>query len=344
MKKNILSLIIILTMLFALVGCSESTSSQSNESANTEEISEDVIVLRYGELNPDGHVAAKTAMYFAELVKEKSNGKIEIEVYPSGQLGDQKTEIQAVQMGALDMFRVNASFLAESGVDELKVLDLPYIFRGIDHVWNVIDSPIRKELLGSIDSTDIKLKGIGFLPENPRNFFFTEAKVTSVDDMKGLKLRVPESEIYLDTTSAFGASPTPIAYSELYSALQTGVVDGAENPLTGYDANKFYEVAKFYTFDSHNMAPSLMVFSEMSWNKLSEENQKIINEAWRESEEWFRELSAKNSVELKKSLEEKGVEFFEVTDKEAWIEAVAPLYEKYGVGLEDLIKRIQDIN
>ena len=299
------------------------------------------IVLRYGELNPDTHTMTKGAREFARIVEEKSNGRIHIEVYASGQLGDEKTEIQSVQMGALDMFRTGSSFLTDYGVDMMKVFELPYIFRDTDHAWSVLDSYIGKQFLDAIDEADIKMVGLGYYTESPRNYFFSEKKVTTVADMKGLKIRVPQSDMYMQTTNSFGASATPIAYSELYSALQTGVVDGAENALSGYDANKFYEVAKYYTFDGHSAAPYIVVFSELSWNKLSDEDKKIIQDSWMESNLWFRDMAAQIDQEIISSLESKGIEFFEVENKQEWIDSVKDLYAKYGAGYEDVISAIQ---
>ncbi len=354
--KKVLSMLLIISVLSMamLSGCGQSSEkSESSESAQQEssavKASETAvyekpeIVLRYGELNPDTHPMTMAARHFADEVLSKSNGRISIEVYPSGTLGDEKTEVQSVQMGALDMFRIGSSFLADYGVDMMKVFELPYLFKGVDHAWNVLDSDIGTQFLTAVDDADIKMIGIGYFVDSPRNYFFSEAQVSSVSDMESLKVRVRQSEMDIETTNAFGASATPIAYSELYSALQTGVVDGAENALTAYEANKFYEVAPYYTFDAHSMAPYMLVFSEINWNKLAVEDQNLLLECWDETEKWYRTLAAEKDEEAMTNLKAQGVEFFEVDNAKEWVDAVAPIYEKFGAGYEDVIESIQSM-
>ncbi len=326
-----------------LVGIQSMVFASGQQEATSVQQTEKQFVIRMGELNPDSHPCSLAAFEFARIVNEKSNGRIKVEVYTSGQLGDQETQINQLVMGALDMYRTNPQFLDDFGVPMMKVMSLPYIFRSVDHAWNVLNSPIGPEFLTAIDNANVGLIGIGWYAESARNYFFTNKKVTKVADMKGLKLRVPPSNMYMETTKAFGANPTPIAYSELYSALQTGVVDGAENPITGYAANKFNEVAKFYTFDGHELAPSIILFSAEKWNKISAADQQLIRDAWKETEAYIRIITVEADVRVMAEMTAQGVQFFEVEDKQEWIDAVTPLYTKYGPGYEDLISRIQAI-
>ncbi|MBF9016580.1 MULTISPECIES: TRAP transporter substrate-binding protein [unclassified Oceanispirochaeta] len=335
MKK----LLIILLSLLVLPALLFANGQQASASAEPEQI-----VLRLGELNPDSHPCGMASHEFARLISERTDGRIKVEVYTSGQLGDQETQINQLVMGALDMYRTNPQFLNDFGVPVMKVLSLPYIFKTVDHCWNVLDSEIGTDFLASIEEANVGLVGVGWYAESARNYFFTDKKVTKVADMKGLKLRVPPSNMYMETTQAFGANPTPIAYSELYSALQTGVVDGAENPLSGYSANKFNEVAGYYTFDGHELSPSIMLFSQVKWEKLSAADQQIVNETWNETEAYIRVITEEVDKKVISDLTAQGIQFYEVDDKQEWIDAVQPLYSKYGEGYEDLISSIHAID
>ncbi|NDL68547.1 TRAP transporter substrate-binding protein [Anaerotalea alkaliphila] len=350
MKRKMVVALVLSVAMLALAGCGKAPADTSlaegktveSDGAGEKTYEKPEVVLRYGELNPDTHPMTMAAREFARIVAEKSNGRMAIEIYPSGQLGDEKTQVQSVQMGALDMFRAGSSFLSDYGIEMMRVFELPYIFRDVDHSWSVLDSDIGDEFLQAVTDSGTKMVGIGYFADSPRNYFFTNKKVTSVSEMKNLKIRVPQSEMHMETANAFGASATPISYSELYSALQTGVVDGAENALTAYEANKFYEVAKYYTFDAHSLAPYILVFSEISWNKLDENDQEFLSDCWSETEKWYREVASDMDAQARVNLEASGVEFFEVDNKQEWVDAVAPLYEKFGAGYEDVIRRIQE--
>ncbi|MDW7675239.1 MAG: TRAP transporter substrate-binding protein DctP [Bacillota bacterium] len=241
------------------------------------------------------------------------------------------------------MYRTNPSFLADLGMKQMNVFHLPFLFRDVDHAWDVLNSEIGEEFLSVVDNSGTRMVGFGYFAESPRNFFFTDKEVTSIADLKGLKIRVPESQMFLDIVSTFGANPTPIAYSELYSALQTGVVDGAENPLTGYYTNKFHEVAPNYTLNGHELAPSVILFSELTWNKLSAADQDLLNEAMRETEVFMRALSTEKDQEAIDGILAEGGKILELDNPQEWVDAVRPLYEKYGADYLDLIERIQNI-
>lgn len=343
--KRFIALLMVCTCLLAFVGCNK---KEDNSSVAKTEVKEQVkeekaetIVLRYGCVNPETHPLVMGIKKFAEIVDEKSEGRIQIDIYPNSQLGDKKTQIQSLQLGALDFFMTKPSVLVDYKVDEMKVLGLPYLYRDLEHGRSVLDSSIGDSLLDSIQQAGTKMIGVGFYLESPRNFFFTDKEVRTIKDMEGLKLRVPNGSMYVDMVKAFGASPTPIAYSELYSALQTGVVDGAENPVSGYYNNRFYEISKYYTLDGHDMSPNITIMSEMVWNTLSLEDQKLIREAFNESKPYFNDLSGEKDKEALEQLEANGVKIIEVDDPNEWQEAVKPLYEQYGAGYNELIQQIK---
>lgn len=340
MKKTIIVSLICLVAALPLFanGKQEATTAKKSNTGP--------IVLRYGDLNPPSSPDVLFANKFSQLVAQKSNGRIKIAVYPSGQLGDQSTEIQGVQMGAIDFFRGNTSFLVDMGIKSLRVLTLPYLFNNLDQARRVMDSSIGNGFLNKIDSSGHKLVGLGWILEPPRNFFFRTKKISKVSQMKGLKIRVPDSQMFLDTVKSFGASPTPIAYSELYTALQSGVVDGAEQPIDGYSSLKFYEVAPYYTFDGHTLAPTIVTASQIEWGKLSAKDHSILRECFKEAQAYYRSFLDKDTAKIMTELKAKGVVFSQVQDIAAWQAAVQPLYKQFagGAANEQVIKEIRAIH
>ena len=238
--------------------------------------------FKFAELNPKGHIMEQVDSKFAELVYEKSDGRIKIEVFPAGQLGDEKTMYQSLQMGGgvIDMCRGNTNSLGDFGVKKLTLFGLPFIFRDREHLWNVLNSEIGKEFLREPQETGTGMVGLFYLDEGARHIFTKPGiEIHNVNDLKGLKLRVPTTQLMTETFQALGVQPTPISFGELYSALQAGTVDGAEQPYSGYFSNNFFEVAPNYTLSGHTYSPSIVLMSEAVFNKLDAEDQAIIMEA-----------------------------------------------------------------
>lgn len=333
------------TMVFLLLlGCATAgfTGGKSEESAKSG-AQEKPVTLRYAEINPPQDSITLTAKDIAGIAAEKSKGRIEIKVFPSMQLGEHKEVIQGLQMGAIDMGRTQFGYLADAGFKRAGVFSLPFIFRNVDHAWKVFEGDIGKDFIAGLSKENMKIKGLGYVVVNPRHFFFTKAKVTKVGDMKGLKIRVQQGQLYKDLVEAFGASPTPINFGELYAALQTGVVDGAEQPIKGYYNNRFNEVCKSFTFTNHQIDPSVILISEIVWNKLSPEDRNILQEAVTEGVARYKNLAKSEEEKAVADLKTKGVEFSEVDDVKEWQAAVAGLHKKYAGGFEDLIKAINDV-
>jgi tripartite ATP-independent transporter DctP family solute receptor len=302
----------------------------------------DKIVLKWGEQNAPSDIMAEGAMEFAKIVKEKSKDRIEIAVYLSSQLGDEKTQIQSVQMGALDFFRANANITAEFGADKSNVLALPYIFRNRTHLWNVLNGPVGKEILENFKEKNTRMLGIAYFDEGPRHFMLRGKQVKSVADLKGLKIRVSQTAIMMDTIRALGASPAPISYAELYSALQSGVVDGAENPITAYLNNKFYEVAKYYTLDGHVFSPSIIVMSEATAKKLSPDDLKLVMDAAVEAGQRVRRSIENREADAAVQLKARGTVITDVADNKPWQDAAKPVVDKYGARYKKLVDQIQN--
>lgn len=333
-----IKLCVLSLMMFCL--CLSIYAGGNKEKGIESEEIQEKIILRFSETNPDNDPIVESGKEFIRLVEEKTNGRIVIKMYPAGQLGGNNENIQGLQMGAIDITRTKPGYLKDIGAEQLGVYSLPYIFRDIDHARNVLNSSIGDKILESIVTSDTKLVGLGYYANSPRSFF-TKKPVRNLQDMSGLKLRVMTSQIYMDLINAFGASPTPIAFSELYSALQSGVVDGAEQPLKGYYNKRFYEICPYFTFDNHQADPSIVIISEMTWKKLSGEDQKILRESLSEaSSDFDRKMDVLNRNYVKE-LEGLGVEFIELEDPEAWRDAANVLYATYGQGYSELINQIK---
>jgi TRAP-type transport system periplasmic protein len=329
MKKRVLMILSLCVLIAGLAGTGYSADNK--------------IVLKYNELDPATHLMTYSAQYFANLVKTETKGRITIDIYPSGQLaGDDTRAIQGVQMGAVDMYRANTNSMGDFGLQKVNVFALPFMFRDRAHIWKVMNGPIGKEVFQEILDKKVHFIPLGYMEEGARDFFFSKKKVSKVSDMAGLKIRVPGNKMMMDTTKAFGASPTPISFSELYSALQTGVIDGAEQPPAGYISNKYNEVSKYYTLDHHTYSPSIVIISEMRWKQLSPKDQKIILDCMKKAEPYNRKLAEQQDMDALKQMKAAGAVVTDVTDRAAWQNAVKPIYEEYGASIKDLIQRVRD--
>lgn len=320
----------------------EKTTETGAESKATEAAGKK-IVLRFADQPSENDEMILAIKKMAELVSEKSSGEIEIQVYPGGQLGSNNDVMQGVKMGAIDFGRMQMPFLADAGNNPmLRITSLPFLFKDYQTELKVLQGEIGQELLASISESEAGVIGLTFFVPTSRNVFTVNKKVATLADMKGLKIRVQNNELYIDMYNALGASPTPISTSEVYSALQTGVVDGAENPIKGYYNDKFYEVAKLCSLSPNDSSePSVIFISKLTWDKLTPEQQEIMREAAVEASNFFHEETQKRMNEYMEKLKEEGVEFVEIEDIENWEKAVEPLYEKYGADYSDLVERIR---
>jgi len=298
------------------------------------------MVLRYAENQPQDYPTTKAAYEFAKIVEAKTNGRIKVEVYYGGQLGDEKSVIEQLQFGAIDFTRVSLSPLAEFS-KSLNVLQLPYLYKDSDQMWKVLDGDIGKQFLGSVSGAG--LIGLSWFDAGARNFYNSKKAVNTLADLKGLKIRVQESQQMMDMVQALGANPTPMAYGEVYSALQTGVIDGAENNWPSYESTSHYEVAKYFVLDEHTRVPEMQMVSAKSWAKLSAADQQIIRDAALASAKVERTLWAQREKSSEDKVKAGGsvITTLSPAEKQKFQDAMVPLYKKYGAGYEDVIAKIQ---
>ena len=281
---------------------------------------------------------------FARLVNERSNGRINIQVYSGGTLyGEETGSIEALQIGDLAFARVSASPVA-SYVPALNVIQLPYLYRDADHMWAVLNGEIGQQMLADIQTSGSGLVGLAYYDAGARNFY-TVKPVRSLEDMKGLKIRLQNNAMMVEMAELLGANGvTGIGPNDVYSAIQQGTIDGAENNWPTYESMGDYEAAPYFTLDAHTRVPEILLASEAIMNTLSEEDQQLIKECAKETQEY--EIEQWNLRE--KSAEEKvtaaGVEVIELSAEELakFQERMAPLYTKYGAGYEDIIASIQN--
>jgi len=301
-----------------------------------------VRVLKLAHGLDSSHPVHKAMIFMAKKLDEKSGGKMKIEIYPSEQLGSEQQCVELLQIGSLAMTKVSAAVL-ESFTDNFQVLALPYIFKSRQHAFNVLDGEIGNELLES--TVPFNILGLCFYDGGSRSFYTKDKPIETPDDLAGMKIRVMKSQTAMNMVKELGGSPTPISWGELYTALQSGVVDGAENSPPSLYTSHHYEVCKYYSINEHTMVPDVLIISTVVWNKLSSQEKQWLMEAARESVIEQRILWAESE---KKSLEEvkKAGVIVNYPDKEPFIRKTEAMLEAYKSkpDLYRLIERIKAEN
>lgn len=298
------------------------------------------ITLRSSDTHPDGYPTVEAVKAMGEKLKESSNGRICVEVFHSAQLGEEKDTIEQTKFGVIDLNRVSMGPF-NNEIEETKVVSLPYIFRSTDHAHRVLDGEIGAEILAAFEPHGFV--GLAYYDGGSRSFYNNQKPITSIADLAGMKVRVMQSDVFVDMMTALGANATPMPYGEVYSSIQTGVIDGAENNWPSYESSGHFEVAKYYTLDQHLIVPEVLVMSKISWDKLSPEDQALVREAAKASVPVNRELWAAREKESEAKVRAAGVEIIDNIDKTPFIEAMVPVYEKHASTpkLKSLVERIQ---
>lgn len=300
-------------------------------------------VLSYAENQTEDYPTTLGAKKFAELVEKESSGRIKILVQAGGKLGAESGVIAQMQYGGIDFARVSLSQLAEY-IPELNVLQMPYLYSDSDHMWKVLDGRIGSDFLEKVSKSE--LIGLSWYDAGAGNFYNSKKPITCLEDMAGMRIRVQESEVMVDMVEALGATALPIPYADVYSALERGTVDGAENNWPSYEAMNHYEVAKYYTVDEHNRIPEMQICSKHTWNKLSEDDRQMILECAKESALYERKLWKEREADSKEIALKQGVEVVELSaaEKKRFQEAVMGVYEKYCADYMDVIEQIIEEN
>lgn len=302
-------------------------------------------VLKSADVHPPGYPTVEAVTRMGKKLETATNGRLSIEIFPSMQLGAEKETIEQAQVGALQMVRVSVGPMGPI-VDEVNVFNMPFAFRDVAHMNKVVDGPIGQELLDKITSNpQSKLVGLAWFDGGARSIYNSKRPIKSIDDLKGLKIRMIGNPIFIDTMNALGGNGIAMGFDQLYNALQTGVVDGAENNPPSYESGKHYQIAKFYSMTEHLILPEILLFSRVAWDKLGADDQALVRKLGKEAQQDARVLwnaREKQSLDIIKAA---GIEIitFPEAEKKRFQDAVKPVWDKHGAKYADLVKRIQDV-
>jgi tripartite ATP-independent transporter DctP family solute receptor len=298
-----------------------------------------VRVLKLAHVLDTNHPVHKAMVYMAERLAEKSGGKMRVDLYPGGQLGAERDLIELLQIGSLAMTKVSTAPL-EAFVPEMKIFGIPYIFRDDAHRWKVLNGDIGKRLL--LAGEPYFLRGMCYYDAGSRSFYTKDKPILVPSDLKGMKIRVMKSITAVKMIQALGGSATPIPWGELYTALQQGVVDGAENNPPSFYLSRHYEVCKYYSLDEHTAVPDILLMSTVVWKSLTPQQQQWLQEAVDESVIYQKKLWEESTRDALEAVKKAGVEIF-YPDKEPFREAVEGMHQSYqGTPLYDLIREINE--
>ncbi|MCO4780091.1 MAG: TRAP transporter substrate-binding protein [Flavobacteriaceae bacterium] len=288
------------------------------------------------------HSVHKAMVFMNELLEKESNGKMSIEIYANQQLGSERECLELLQIGSLDMTKVSTGVM-ENFAPKMRIFGLPYLFRNREHQFNVLDGVVGKELLEN--GKNFWLKGMGYYDAGSRSFYTKDKPVENPSDLEGLKIRVMESVTAINMVKKFGGSPTPISWGELYTSLQQGVVDGAENNPPSFYLSRHYEVCKFYSLDEHTALPDVLLISTHTWEKLSEQERVWLQKSVDESIKYQRKLWADAEETALLEVEKAGVTILR-PDKSSFIEKVNSLYSdaELDKDIKVLIQKIKNID
>jgi tripartite ATP-independent transporter DctP family solute receptor len=299
------------------------------------------VTLRSADTHPDGYPTVEAVKFMGQLIEQRTAGRYKIQMFPSSTLGQEKDTIEQTRFGVIDMNRINMAPL-NNLIPETAVPGLPFVFRSVEHMRKVMDGPIGDEILKAFEAHG--MVGLAFYDSGARSFYNTKRPVTKLEDLKGLKIRVQQSDMFIDLVNALGANATPMPFGEVFSSLQTGVIDGAENNWPSYESTRHFEVAKHYSKTEHSMTPEVLVISKRAWDKLSDADKAIFRSAAKDSVAKMRELWEAREKASEAAVKAKGAMITEV-DKKAFIDAMKPVYDKYvkDAKLKDLLGRIQAV-
>lgn len=302
------------------------------------------VTLTYAEVNPLDSIVGQTATAFKQKVEELSGGDVIIDIQAGGVLGSEAQVLDGILGGGdtIDMSRISAFALTSYGCQKAMLLSLPYTFVSREHFWKFANSDMAAEFLAEPHDMGLPLRGICYGEEGFRHFFFKE-KVASLSDLKGKKIRVSDDPVMTGMVSNLGANPTVVTYTELYSALQTGVTDGAEQPIANYRSNAFSEVAPNLILDGHTLGAIQIIIADSGWAKLNDQQRAWIMEAGKYVQDFNAKLSAGEEAKVLELLKKDGVTVVDVPDKTEWVKACQPTIQANTKSQAELYKKIVDL-
>ena len=300
--------------------------------------------FKVSDVHPPGYPTVVAVENLGKKLQEATNGRLGVQMFASMQLGGEKEAIEQAQVGALQMARVSVGAIGPV-IDDLNVLNLPFLFRNTAHMQKVIDGAIGSELLDKVTANDkAGLIGLCWMDAGARSFYNTRRPIKDIADLKGLKVRVIGNPMFVDMANALGANGVAMGYDQVFSALQTGVIDGAENNPPSFVFDNHYQVAKYYTIDEHLIVPEVLVFSKKTWDSMSKDDQALLMKFAREAQMEERKLWNEYEAKAMEKAKAAGIQIIDVPadEKKKFQEAVKPVWDKYGPKYADYIKRIQD--
>ena len=298
-------------------------------------------VFKASDVHPPGYPTVVAVEDLGKKLEQATGGRLGVQMYASMQLGGEKEAIEQAQVGAIQLARVSVGAIGPV-IDDLNVLNLPFLFRDTAHMQKVIDGPIGQELLDKV-TADAKagLVGLCWMDAGARSFYNTKHPIKNIADLKGLKVRVIGNPMFVDMANALGANGIAMGYDQVFAALQTGVIDGAENNMPSFVFDHHYEVAKYYTFTEHLIVPEILVFSRRTWDGLGKDDQALIRKLAHEAQADERVHWAAYEKQAMDKARAAGIQFVDSIDKKPFQDAVQPIWQKYGPRFADLVKRIQ---
>ena len=296
--------------------------------------------FRSADVHPADYPTVLAVKFIGEQLAAQTDGRLGVKVYPNGALGTERDTIEQLKIGGLDMMRINVAPL-NNVVAETIVPALPFLFRSEDHMHAVLDGPIGEQILAAMEAQG--LIGLAFYDSGARSLYTAEKPVKNLADVAGMKIRVQQSDLFVAMVEALGANPTPMPYGEVYTALKTGIVDAAENNFPSYESSRHFEAAKYYTMTEHSMAPEVLVFSKVVWDTLTPEDQALIRKTAKESVPYMRKLWDEREAKARQTVEAGGAEIIVLEDRQAWVDAMQPVYAKFAATpeLQALVEQVQ---
>jgi tripartite ATP-independent transporter DctP family solute receptor len=300
-------------------------------------------IFKASDVHPEGYPTVAAVEDMGKSLEKATDGRLSVQMYASMQLGGEKEAIEQAQLGAIALARVSVGALGPV-IGDLNVLNLPFLFRDTAHMQKVIDGTIGQELLDKVtNNATANLVGLCWMDAGARNMYDTKKPIKDIADLKGMKVRVMGNPMFVDMMNALGGNGIAMGYDQVFTALQTGVVDGAENNPPSFVFDNHFQVAKYYTLTEHLIVPEMVVFSKPIWNKLSKEDQALILKLGHEAQMKERVLWGEYEAKALAKMKEAGIQVVTVADKKPFQDAVKPVWDKYAPKFADMIKRIQDV-